>query len=268
MSRDLSRFTPLVGLATIMVLVTACSQVPSTITVKSEQATTMVPTLAATGSGTVHVTPDLAIVSLGVNSTRSTAEEARTVAALAMTDILSVATKLGIDKSDITTSDLSLSPNYVPLCQSGVVYPTTPSTSASPVCTTEPNKVSGFTFSEMISVSVKDLLNIAPLVDGATASGATNVSGVSFTLADPSVAQAQARDKAITAAIAQATQMANTAGVQLVRILSINESTGPIPYANAKMDSFAPTGGTVPTNIMTGSLDVTSNVSISYEIGQ
>ena len=68
--------------------------------------------ISVSGTGSISVAPDTAIVTLGVQARRNTVALARDDAARAMTDISSVLQDNGVAEEDIKTQSLSIHPVY------------------------------------------------------------------------------------------------------------------------------------------------------------
>ena len=169
-------------------------------------------TLAVTGTGRVVVSPDIADLRLGVSATKSTVKAARAAAAASMTKVIAALKKLGIADKDIQTTMLSLQPNYA-YSNSG-----------------QPPKLTGFTLSNAVAVTVRDLTKIGDAVDDSLAAGATTLDGVTFRVDDPTQAERQARQEAMAEAKSKAQALASGAGVSIKGVASISESSAPIPY--------------------------------------
>ena len=169
-------------------------------------------TITVSGTGSITLVPDIAHVGVGVTITKPTVKAAREAAAKAMTDIIASLKQLGIDDKDIKTTGLNLYPQY----NNG-----------------SPAKVVGYTISEQLQVTVRDLDKVGDVVDSATADGATDVNGISFDVSDPAKATNDARAAAVDAAKASAQAMASAAGVSLGGVVSISETQAsyPIPFA-------------------------------------
>ena len=208
-------------------------------------------TITVGGDGKVTVTPDLAHVQLGVQIQRSTAKGAREAAATAMQSVVAAIKKLGIDDKDIQTTTVSLSPNYD--------YPT----NGSPV-------IRGYTLTNQVNVTVRDLTKLADLLDNAVTAGATSVDGVSFDLADRTAAEAQARDAAAKDARAKADVYAKSLGLSIAGVAAVTETvTSPVWYAQNYAAAVPSAAGdkAVSTPIQAGSTDVTISVQVSFLIG-
>jgi uncharacterized protein YggE len=120
--------------------------------------------------------------------------------------------------------------------------------------------------SEQVQVTVRDLDAAGGIVDAATAAGATNVNGISFEVDDPARAETDARTSAIRAAHDKADAMARAAGVSLGAVVSISETSSPIPYPVP----YAVDGGAradVATPVQPGTQDVQASVTVVYAIG-
>jgi len=202
-------------------------------------------TLGVSGIGRVTLTPDTADIRLGVNIIRPTAKEARDDAAVAMNGVVEAIRKAGIPDRDIQTSMLSLQPVY-------------------DYSTGGNGKLTGFQVVNAVAVVSHDLNGIGDLVDAAVASGATTIEGISFRVQNQTAAEAQARQAAVADAKAKADALASAAGVTIVGVASISETSGPVPgpvfYAGA-----APAKD-MATPVQPGTTDVTVTVSIVYVI--
>ena len=208
-------------------------------------------TITVTGSGSVSLVPDVARINLGIGVTRPTVAAARAEAARIMTAIIASATGQGVATQDVRTVNVSLNPQYDPNCsRAGTCGTTAP--------------IVGYTMSEGVQITVRNLDRAGAVIDAATAAGATNVGGISFEVADPSAAQTSARVAAIGAARVTAEAMARAAGVSLGAVVSIAEaSTGPIPYYASDLAAAVPS---VPTPVKPGSQDVQAQVTVVYEL--
>jgi uncharacterized protein len=208
-------------------------------------------TIAVTGVGKVITTPDVADVRLGVQFTRTTVKVARADAAAAMAKVIAALKALGIADKDIQTTSLSLQPAYD--------YTTN----------ANPPRITGYTLSNGVAVTIRDLDKVGDAIDNALAAGATSFDGVFFRVDDPAKAEQQARTDAMTQARANANTLAAAAAVAITGVASISEATAQTPYpmyygAAAGSPSAAKD---VATPIQVGTTDVTITVSVVYLIG-
>jgi len=200
-------------------------------------------TITVSASGKVTVVPDVARVTLGVTITTPTVKAARASAADSMTKIIAAIKKLGVADADIQTVGLNLYPQY---------------TNGSST------KIAGYTISEQLSVTIRDLENAGDVVDAATANGATDVNGISFELADPAKALNDARASAVAAAQASAQAMATAAHVSLGSVVAITDATPPSPIFYGVRAQAA--DSSAPTPVQVGTQDVSATVTVVFAI--
>lgn len=215
----------------------------------ADPATTPEHTISVTGVGTVVTSPDVADLRIGVSVSRPTVKAARADAAASMTKVLAALKKLGIADKDLQTTTLSLQPNY-DYTNNG-----------------NPPRITGYTLSNGVAVTVRDLDKIGDAIDDSLAAGATTLDSVSFRVDDPAKAQQQARVDAMAQAKANADTLAKAAGVAIVGVASISESSAPTPYPifyGAAKGAAAPD---LATPVQVGTSDVTVTVSVAYLIG-
>ena len=210
----------------------------------SDPSTPPARTITVSGTGKVTVVPDVARVNLGVTLTKPTVKAARDGAATTMTAIIAALKALGIADADIQTSGLNLYPQYA---------------------TGSSTKIVGYTISEQVQVTVRDLDKAGDVVDTATAKGATNVNGIWFEISDPAKAQNDARAAAVTAARLSAQALAGAGSVSLGSVVSIADATpafvGYYPYAEGRDTKAA-----LATPVQPGTQDITATVTVSFAI--
>ena len=95
------------------------------------------------------------------------------------------------------------------------------------------------------------------------------VDGLSFSVEDTEGAETEARELAMEAALAQATQLASHAGVDLGDPFYVTES-GSAPIAQDGFDMARATGimedSAISTPILSGESDIIIHVRVGYEI--
>jgi uncharacterized protein len=207
-------------------------------------------TITVTGTGTATVTPDVADVRLGVTVSKSTVRDARSAAADRMTAVIAALKKLGIADKDIQTTTISLQPTY-DYTNGG-----------------NPPRITGYSFSNGLAVTVRNLDQTGDVIDDSLAAGATSLDGVGFRVADPAAAETQARTDAMNQAKASADTLAKASGVSISGVASISEVSTPVPgpifYAGAALGAAAPDKA---TPVQPGTTDVTITVTVAYLIG-
>jgi len=127
-----------------------------------------------------------------------------------------------------------------------------------------PEEIIGYRVDNTISVVLRDLTSVGKTLQAAITAGANNISGVAFTLADPQPFRNEARTKAIEDARQRASSMAEAAGVELGKVISITELSQPGPIiARAEYDEAA-FKSEVP--IQPGELELTVSVEMVFAI--
>ena len=221
-------------------------------------------TITVNGTGTVETAPDEALLNLAVNTQAPTADQAAKENANTMSNVIQAILGLSslnpsIAKDDITTTDYSLTPVY-----SQANNCLTASSPQQPItCTTTTQQLVGYSVRNAIQVTIKDMTSIGRVLDAATQSGVNEVGGITFTFTDGTYAslQKQALQKAVQDASNQAQTLATALGVQVTGVVSVTPAYVYQPYVSAKLN--VPSSG---TPIQTGSLQVTVNVQVVYEI--
>jgi len=205
-----------------------------------------VPNVSVGGSGSVFGEPDVAVLSLGVESEADTVEAARESAAEAMDAMLAALKDGGVEDEDIQTARFSVQPRFN--FQNGR------------------QELLGFVVNNLVTVTIREIDSTGELIDAAIAAGGdlARVENLSFTIDDPAALEAEARTQAVEDARGKAETLAAAAGVELGEALSISES-GPsgIPSINfSRMEA----ADEAETPIEPGELEVAVNVQIVYEL--
>jgi uncharacterized protein len=207
-----------------------------------------VPQLQANGTGEVMVTPDIAIVTIGVTSQAAEASAALAANSAKLAKAIEAIQAAGVAEKDIATSGFSIAPVYE---------------QANRRPSDRPPAIVGYRVTDQVRVSVRDVAKSGGLLDAVVNAGANRVSGIAFDIADRQSAADRALRKAIRDAKARGKLMAEAAGLRLVRILSVNagNSGGPRPVMAFDM---APRAKAVP--VMPGQRSVTANAQIVWEV--
>ena len=180
-------------------------------------------TISVSGQGTATAPPDMASISTGVTSSDITAKAALDANSTAMAALMKTLTDAGIEKRDIQSSGFNVSPQY--------------SHDRS-----QPNqrpKIVGYQVNNNVSVRVRDLEKLGPLLDALVEAGSNQVGGVSFSIDDPEPLLDEARKKAVLAARARADLYAAAAGVKVGKVLSISEAGSSFPRPQPMQRSLA-----------------------------
>ncbi|TSC52032.1 MAG: hypothetical protein LiPW41_580 [Parcubacteria group bacterium LiPW_41] len=164
----------------------------------------------------------------------------------------------GVAEKDIKTEGFNVEPRYqYYACREGACPPA---------------EIVGYTVSQTVGVKVRDFDKAGDILSGVVSHGANNVSGLQFTIDDPSIVMAKAREQAIQKAKEKAEQIADAGGFSLGRLLGISEGGYQPMYdnylRNAKVMNMSESsaGGAPAPSIEAGSQDVSVSISLQYEI--
>ena len=206
-------------------------------------------TISVTGTGRVAIRPDLVELRLGVTVTEPTVEAARASTARALSAVIAGLKGLGIAERDLQTSIVSVSPAYD--YSSNI----------------DPPRLTGYTLTNLVSVTIRDVNRVGEAIDSALGAGATSVDRIAFRVDDQSAAEAQALEGALADARAKAQTLASAAGVSIAGIAAITESGVAIPYPTpyAEMATMATRDASTP--IEAGMNEVSATVAVTYLIG-
>ena len=229
------------------------------------------------GSGTTSSAPDIAVISLGVESLEDTAALARANAATAMSEVMDVLTEAEVASEDIRTSHFNISPRYqgveVERCEDDEDDDSkSVQAESSDTCyKVWENRLIGYTVSNQASVKIRDLDDVGTIIDEVTeaAGDLVRIRGISFNIDDPQPLQDDARIEAVADMDRRAELLAEQSGVTLGRLVYINEGSSyvqsPQPvYARAESAMLA--SADVSTSISGGQLEFTMRVQGVYLI--
>ena len=105
---NIRRIAPAIAAGVLALTLSACSAGDTSVTLAQPQQSG----ISVTGQGSVTVAPDIAVISLGVEVSRPTVEEARNEAALLMTAMQDALARNGVEERDIATRFFSIYPQY------------------------------------------------------------------------------------------------------------------------------------------------------------
>lgn len=200
-------------------------------------------------SAEVSRTPDIANISTGVVTQSGDANLAMRDNAQKMDKVMAALRAAGIGERDLQTSGINLNPQYK-------------------YVENMPPAIVGYQASNTVSVKVRDLAKLGKVLDALVAQGANQLNGPSFSLDKPEAALEEARIAAVKKAQAQAQTYANTLGMKVLRIISINEggARAPTPRPMYRMAAAAPMAMAADTAVATGESTVSVEVEMVFEL--
>jgi uncharacterized protein YggE len=199
--------------------------------------------ITVTGEATIAVTPDLAMIRGGVTSQGRTAQEASDANSRDMQAVIAALKQSGIEDRDIQTARLSINP-------------------LREATSSNRGRITSFQAVNQVTVRLRDVAKVAAVLDRMIGAGANDISGIEFSVSEPSKMLDQARKQAVIDARRKAEIYADAAGVRLGRAVAIQEEGAPAAYvARAPMLKAA---AAMP--IAVGEESLRTSVTIAYEL--
>ncbi len=217
------------------------------------------------GEGRAFAIPDTAMFSFSVRERASTVQASQDSVTKRMDAILAELKKAGVEEANIKTTNYSVYPRYE--YQQGAAV-----RDGFPVPGRE--VLVGYEVYHTNEVKIKDTTKAGELLTTVGSLGATDVSGLSFTVEDEEAVKNEARAEAIEEAERNADILADQLDVKLVRLVSYYEEVpgGYYPmYDGAKggtmmeMDA-AQSNVAVAPDIAPGQNEIISRINLTYEI--
>ncbi len=206
-------------------------------------------TMTVTGQGEALAAPDMAVVTIGVQTDGETAAAALRANSAAMAATIDKLKAMEIEARDIQTSGLYVNPRYN--------YEKNRS---------EP-EVIGFRANNSVRVRLRDLDKAGAVIDEAVSSGANSLGGISFTFADPQPLYDDARRDAVADARSRAALLADAAGVKLGPILTIQDGHAAAPRNDTiVVTAMRSEAADFAAPIEAGESAIQANVTLVYEI--
>lgn len=232
---------PLSILVALMALLTSCAPTAST-----NNAVNRV--LNVTGQGTVKLEPDIVTINIGVQSRSPDAGEALKENTLNVQAIIDVLLDMGVENKDIQTRNFNI------YQQQDVRY-----------LEEESETTSTYVVDNTVAIIVREVDALGEILTNVVDEGANTINSINFDVEDRDTPTNEARKLAIEDAKTQAEAIAETAGVELGAIQTIDVSTSSsiIPRTAYAVEEAAG-GGSVP--ISGGTLSIEVSVYITYAI--
>lgn len=238
---------PVIGATTFFILLFSFTKIfgPIPFSVNSVT-TTKSTTFDVTGEGKVTASPDIALVTVGIQANGSTVKQAQDQINSTINKVSDAIKKLGVDPKDIKTTNYNINPTYDFASGS--------------------QRIKGYSANTNLQIKVRQLDRANSVIDAATANGANQVGGISFDIDDKTKLENEARAKAVDEAKKKAADAAKIAGFKLGRIINYSENSGgisPVPLRAMVQDMAI--GGT-PAQVEPGSSEIVVSITLSYEI--
>ncbi len=197
------------------------------------------------GNATIKVKPDVAYVTLGVQTEAKDAKTAQSDNTNTMNDVIEAIKGVGIADKDIKTDGFYINPNY----------------------NYETQQTTGYSASNSVTVTLRDIGQLSTVIDAAIDAGANNANSVSFNVSEPSPHYAQALKDAVADAKTRGEAIAEALGVKLSLPLEVAEQNNDEWYGSA-MGNYNSVGagdaGGESTPIQSGEIEITARVQVTY----
>lgn len=202
--------------------------------------------LTVTGNAVIVGAPDIAYLTLGVETKDPSAEVAAQENADRMASVFGALKALGLTDKDLSTSGYN-------------VYSSTQVYNRG---TSEEVTSTIYHVQNRINITTTDLEGVGQLIDAAVRAGANQVQGVRFDIQDKQTMQLEALKRAVEQGMAKASAMADAAGLTLGGLATMGES----------YSSYAPMVSTMAfradsaqsTTISPGDVEVSATVNLEF----
>lgn len=206
------------------------------------------PVIELSVSEQVDSTPDTASFGTGVETKAATATQALRENSRQTMILMDRLKTLGIAEKDIQTTGINLNPDYE--------YDQE----------TRENRFTGYRVSNQVRATVRNIDQLGRILDAVISSGATNLNGPSFSIADDSEVKQLARERALANAKERALSYARAEGYSGVKILSINEGLYNVSQAPLMARMAADAAPAPPPPIAVGQVGTSVSLNITYEM--
>lgn len=204
--------------------------------------------LNVTGSAVVTGSPDIAYITLGVETKDQSAETASQDNANRMAAVMAALKKMGLKDSDISTSGYNI---YSYQQQIDRTLPTE-------------QMVTVYTVQNRINITTKQLDQVGKIIDAAVKAGANQVQGINFDIEDKQELQLLALENATKQAKIKADAMAKAAGVTLGGLTTIQEEYATYAPMNEAMTLRAASFKAADTAITPGDVEISARVNAEF----
>jgi uncharacterized protein YggE len=216
--------------------------------------------LTVSANGQVFAKPDLAKITLGVETAGESFAKVQQENSRKMDEVNQSLRVLGIKDEHIQTSAYDITPQYAP-------RPRRPSDRDDPSL---PPKIIGYTARNTIVVEVHDLPRTGAIVDQALRAGANRFSGVAWLLQKQDEYYLEALGVAAKRARQKATTLADSLNLTLLNIVTVQEG-GVQVYPKSRnlrgaSMSMMESGNTVP--LSPGQMEIKAFVTLVFKIKQ
>ncbi|MFT5220150.1 MAG: hypothetical protein ACI9LO_000840 [Planctomycetota bacterium] len=196
------------------------------------------------GTAKISAVPDIARFSFAVNGRGKLLPALKRDVDSKTAAVIALCRQLGVSNKHITAAQISIHPQY----------------------NHQTRELTGYNLSRNISVELHQLDQYTALVNGAIDSGITTINNISMEVEDRDLLEAQALAAAVKAAGKKAEIIARNAGIELGRIISINETGSNFDNRRYESRQVGFADAAVSNVFEPGEIAVTATVTVVYAI--
>ncbi len=198
------------------------------------------------GEGTVKVSPDIAYISIGVETNHKDSKIAQKENSGRMNAVMSELKRLGLKDDDIKTMNYSISPDYR--------------------WENDKNVLNGYRVSNIAQVTIRNIEDCGKILDAVAQKDANCVYGVQFSVSDTEKAYKDALLVALKNAKEKAEFMTGYFGFEHIYPISIVEnSIG--GYHLQKYNSVSAMDTVASTPINPGQMEISASITVEFDMG-
>ena len=203
-------------------------------------------TITVNGVGRITIAPDIARISIGVETMGESAADATRENSALAEKVIEALVGFEVAEADIRTSNFSVYARQDRDRDGNLLGVT-------------------YVVQNTIVVTVRDLDKLGEVLDAVVQSGANNISGIQFDLADRTQASSAALDAAVQDAKRQAEILSAAAEVELGQVLTINSFSN-VPVFPIQRSAVEFAAGAIDVPVSPGELEISADVTVIYEI--
>lgn len=204
-----------------------------------------VPQITVSGEGKIKVTPDYAIISIGVENTGADAAEVKKKNDATVDAVIKYLKGFKLPASDYQTKQVYLHKNY-----------------------DYTKKKYSYVASQQISITLKDLSKYDTMMMGLVDTGINNIQGVEFKSTKVAQFESDARKAAVADAKTKALDYASALSQKVGKAMMVSDNSQthyPVPMMYA-MKAGAAEDAMPRETLAIGEIEITANVTISFSL--
>lgn len=213
-----------------------------------EQQRPMVPQIVVSAQGEAKVTPDKATISIGVQTRATTAADASAQNSRKQRAVIDAIKAKGVPAEQISTSSFNVNPE-TRYDREGQLAP----------------KTISYLVSNVVTVELRRIDLVGPVIDAAIASGANQINALNFGVVNADSARRVALAAAVARSRADAEVMARAAGGSLGPLLEVMAAEYSPPPRPMMMEMRAAAGADTGVPVEPGLESIRANVTARWQ---